>query len=396
MIRKGYYRNPTLWKDKLIFVADDDLWEVPLSGGKAERLTAGLGEANDPSFSPDGKWVAFTSTYEGHPEVYVMPSGGGEAVRLTYISEGSQVAGWTPGGEVVFSSTKNNPFRLRSLFKVDLKMGRVEQIPSGPANFISYEPKGKGCVIQRHGHGYVSWKRYRGGTAGELWIDRQGTGKFQKLIDIKGNALFPFWVQNRIYFISDHQGHGNVYSCTPEGTDLKRHTSHEDYFVRGLSHDGTTFVYTAGGSLFSYSPEKKTPQKIEVDFVSSFSQRSRKFLDAASYLSGYSLDKNGSHLSVITRGRPFSFANWEGAVQQYGEKDGIRYKSTSWLHDNKRLLIVSDREGEDRLEIHASDPLETPKILKKMNLGAFYPSDHLQRKMRPFLLTIAVSFSMSI
>jgi tricorn protease len=369
MIRKGYYRNPTLQKDKLVFVADDDLWEVPLSGGKPERLTAGLGEANDPSFSPDGKWIAFTSTNEGHPEVYVMPSEGGEAARLTYISEGSQVVGWTPAGEVVFSSTKNNPFRLRSLFKVDLKMGRVEQIPCGPANYISYEPKGRGCVIQRHGHGYVSWKRYRGGTAGELWIDRQGTGKFQKLIDIKGNALFPLWVQNRIYFISDHQGHGNVYSCTPEGTDLKRHTSHEDYFVRGLSHDGTTFVYTAGGNLFHYSPEKKTPQEIKVDFVSSFSQRSRKFADPVSYLSGYSLDKNGSHLSIITRGRPFSFANWEGAVQQYGENDGIRYKSASWLHDNKRLLIVSDREGEDRLEIHASDPLETPKILKKMNLG---------------------------
>ncbi|OJW52600.1 MAG: hypothetical protein BGO67_06620 [Alphaproteobacteria bacterium 41-28] len=369
MIRKGYYRNPTLRKDKLVFVADDDLWEVPLSGGKAERLTAGLGEANDPSFSPDGKWIAFTSMNEGHPEVYVMPSEGGEAVRLTYVSEGSQVVGWTVDGEVIFSSTKNNPFRLRSLFKVDLKMGKIKQIPCGPANYISFEPKGKGCVIQRHGHGYVSWKRYRGGTAGELWIDRQGTGKFQKLIDIKGNALFPLWVQNRIYFISDHQGHGNVYSCTPEGKDLKRHTSHEDYFVRGLSHDGTTFVYTAGGSLFRFSPENKTSQKIVVDFASSFSQRSRKFLDAGSYLSGYSLDKNGSSLSIITRGRPFSFANWEGAVQQYGEKDGIRYKSASWLHDNKRLLIVSDREGEDRLEIHESDPLEAPKILKKMNLG---------------------------
>ncbi|HUX79879.1 MAG TPA: peptidase, partial [Alphaproteobacteria bacterium] len=369
MIRNGYYRNPTLHEGRLVFVADDDLWEVPLAGGRAERLTAGMGEANDPSFSPDGEWIAFTSTYEGHPEVYVMPSKGGEAKRITYISEGSLVVGWTAAGEVIFSSTKNNPFRLRSLFKTDLKMGKVEQIPCGPANYISYEPKGKGCVIQRHGHGYVSWKRYRGGTAGELWIDRQGNGKFQKLIDIKGNALFPLWVQNRIYFISDHQGHGNVYSCTPEGKDLKRHTSHEDYFVRGLSHDGTTFVYTAGGSIFRFSLENKTSEKIEVDFVSSFSQRARKFLDAASYLSGYSLDKTGSSLAVISRGRPFSFSNWEGAVRQYGEKDGIRYKSASWLHDNKRLLIVSDREGEDRLEIHPLNPLDASKILKKMSLG---------------------------
>lgn len=369
MKREGYYRNPTLWKGKVVFVADDDLWQLPFSGGRAERLTAGVGEANDPVFSPDGKWIAFTSTYEGHPEVYVMPSEGGEPKRITYVSEGSTVVGWTSQGEIVFSSTKNHPFRVRSLFKVSLTTAKVERIPCGPANFISYNPQGKGAVIQRHGHGYVSWKRYRGGTAGEIWIDRKGTGEFQKLIDIKGNALRPLWIQNRIYFISDHQGHGNVYSCTIEGTDLKRHTSHEDFFVRGLSYNENTFVYTAGSDLFCFSDNDKASDKIDVDFSTSFTQRGRKFVDSSAYLSAYSLDKKGSHLAIITRGRPFSFANWEGAVHQYGESDGVRYKMATWLYDNKRLLIVNDLDGENGLEIHETDSLSAPKILKKMDLG---------------------------
>lgn len=369
MRKEGYYRNPTVWKDRLVFVADDDLWQVSLAGGKAERLTSGIGNANDPAFSPDGKWIAFTGAYEGHPEIYTMPSEGGEAQRLTYITEGSLMVGWTTANESIFSTTKNHPFRLRTLYKAHLKTGKLDPLPCGPANFISYNPQGKGCVIQRHGHGYVSWKRYRGGTAGELWIDRQSTGEFQKLIEVSGNALRPLWVLGRIYFISDHQGHGNVYSCTPEGTDLKRHTSHEDYFVRGLSCDSSSFVYTAGGNLFRFSPEDKVSQKIDVDFRSSFSQRARKFVDAAAYLSSYSLDQKGSQLAITTRGRPFSFANWEGAVSQHGEKDGIRYKSVTWLHDNKRLLMVSDRTGEDHLEIHDAQALNAPKILQKMNLG---------------------------
>ncbi|MBS0272239.1 MAG: PDZ domain-containing protein [Proteobacteria bacterium] len=369
MKREGYYRNPTLWKDKIVFVADDDLWQVSLSGGRAERLTAGIGEANDPVFSPDGKWIAFTSTYEGHPEVYVMAAEGGEPKRVTYVSDGSTVVGWTAQGDIIFSSTKGNPFRVRSLFKINIKTAKVERIPCGPANFISYESQGRGAVIQRHGHGYVSWKRYRGGTAGELWIDRKGTGNFQKLIDIKGNALRPLWIQNRIYFISDHQGHGNVYSCTVEGTDLKRHTSHEDFFVRGLSYNESTFVYTAGGDLFHFSSEGKASQKIEIDFVSSFMQRTRKFVDPSAYLSSYSLDKKGAQLAIITRGRPFSFANWEGAVHQYGVSDGVRYKMAMWLYDNKRLLIVNDLDGENCLEIHEPDSLSAPKILKKMDLG---------------------------
>ena len=119
MTKEGYYRYPTLFKDKVVFVADDDLWSVSLNGGKAERLTSGTGEASEPAFSPDGKWIAFTGTYEGHPEVYIMPAQGGELVRLTYVSEGSSVVGWASPTEVIFASTKNNPFRLRSLLLLE-------------------------------------------------------------------------------------------------------------------------------------------------------------------------------------------------------------------------------------------------------------------------------------
>lgn len=369
MKKEGYYRNPTIWKNKIVFVADDDLWGVSLDGGRAERLTSGTGEVNDPSFSPDGKWIAFTGTYEGHSEVYIMAAVGGEAERLTYISEGSSVVGWNNTDEIIFSSTKNNPFRLRSLYKVDRMSGKIERLPCGPSNSISFNPEGKGMVIQRHGYGYASWKRYKGGTAGELWIDPQGKGEFKKLIPIKGNALKPLWIQKRIYFISDHKGHGNVYSCSPEGEDLKRHTSHEDFFVRGLSCDGTSFVYGAGGDLFQFSVDNNSSKKLEIDFPSSFSQRARKFVDGTAYLSSFSLNHTGSHLAITTRGRPFSLANWEGAVHEYGEKDGIRYKFIDWLHDNKRFLIVSDREGEDRLEIHDPASLKEPTLLKKMDLG---------------------------
>src|SRR3990167_5080077 len=261
---EGYYRNPTVGKKSIVFTADDDLWRVPLKGGKAERITEGKGEVSDSAFSPDEKWIAFTSTNEGHGEVYLMPSQGGEAQRITYISEGANVVGWTPQGDIVYSTSRNTPFRIRTLYTIDPKSGKSKKIPCGPANFISYNPQGKGSVIQRHGHGYVSWKRYRGGTAGELWIDPQESGKFHKLITVKGNALRPFWFQNRIYFISDHQGHGNIYSCTPEGTALKRHTSHEDYFVRSLTHNGETFVYTAGGELFSFCPKTDSSKKIDI------------------------------------------------------------------------------------------------------------------------------------
>ena len=71
-------------------------------------------------------------------------------------------------------------------------------------------------VIGRNTHDPARWKRYKGGTAGELWIDKNNTFDFKKLIDIKGNMACPMIIKNKVYFISDHNGIGNIYSCNSE------------------------------------------------------------------------------------------------------------------------------------------------------------------------------------
>ncbi|MEW6279839.1 MAG: hypothetical protein AB1758_14520, partial [Candidatus Eremiobacterota bacterium] len=61
MASPGYYQKPTVFGDTVVFVSEDDLWSVPLKGGVARRLTANPGRASDPHFSPDGRFLAFTS-----------------------------------------------------------------------------------------------------------------------------------------------------------------------------------------------------------------------------------------------------------------------------------------------------------------------------------------------
>ena len=80
-------RYPTLHGGTIVFVAHDNLWSVPRSGGTASRLTAGEGRDVMPRFSPDGRWIAFTGEYQGNRDVYVMPAGGGAAQRLTFTSD---------------------------------------------------------------------------------------------------------------------------------------------------------------------------------------------------------------------------------------------------------------------------------------------------------------------
>src|SRR5580704_16127394 len=100
---QGYYMQPSIGGNEIVFVSEGDLWHVSLAGGIAHELTSHVAPASHPAISPDGLSVAFTGTYEGPSDAYVMPIEGGLPLRLTY-SGGITVVGWTPSGSILAST----------------------------------------------------------------------------------------------------------------------------------------------------------------------------------------------------------------------------------------------------------------------------------------------------
>ena len=371
MTTQGYYRFPTIHRDRVVFVCEDDLWTVPASGGTARRLTSGLGEATTPFLSPDGRSIAFIGREEGQPEVYVMPADGGEAARRTFLGGTmSGIAGWSrDGGSILFWTNGEQPMlRMTGLFAVPRDGGGpVLQKYGRAARYISFGRKG--TVLCRHVGDPARWKRYRGGRIGQLWVDRSEKGVFDRLIETGGNVSHPMWIGNRIYFHSDHEGHGNLYSCTPEGKDLRRHTDHEGFYLRNPSTDGSRIVYHAGADLHLFEPKKNRSRRIDVDFRSPRTQRRRKFVDAAGSLESYAPHPSGQSVAVTARGKLFSFANWEGAAVQHGPADGVRHRLACWLPDGKRLVAMTDEGGEDTLAVFSADGSAPARGLGKIDIG---------------------------
>ena len=351
MIDQGYLRYPAIRGDGIVFVCDDDLWSVGAEGGTARRLTAGLGEPATPCLSPDGKWIAFVSRDEQHPEVYLMPAEGGPARRMTWLGPDVMVRGFTADGQILFVTTHGQPFfRNYRAYTLDPAGGLPQMLPLGQVNHLSCGP-GKAMVIGRNTADPARWKRYRGGTAGHLWIDANGTGTFRRMTELTGNITSPMWVGERVYFLSDSEGVGNLYSVKPDGSGLTRHTDHDDFYARHAQTDGKRIVYQTGADLYLFDPAKGQSNKVPIRVPTHRTQAARKFVATGDYLGGFDVHPAGHSLALDVRGKLFTMGLWEGAVRQLGRPDGARHRHSQWLADGATVVAVSDETGDERVQI---------------------------------------------
>ncbi|MDA1194418.1 MAG: PDZ domain-containing protein [Planctomycetota bacterium] len=353
----GYIRFPTIHADTIVFVAEDALFTVAATGGVARRLTTAPGAASFPFLSPDGRQVAYAARDEGPQEVYVMPAVGGTSTRVTHLGVlATQPVAWSADGKrIVVRSSAARPFLAHMALYEVAPGGHPVELAVGPARAIARQPRGKGVVLGINTGDPARWKRYRGGTAGRLWIDAQGTGAFKSLIDLPGNLGAPMWIAGRIYFISDHEGHGNLYSCTPTGRGLRRHTDHDSHYARYASSDGRRIVYHAGADLYLYDPQTDEARLVPVTLQSDRRGRARRFSSAARHLEDADLHPQAHSLALNVRGGAYTLALWEGAVARHGTMSSERRRLTRWLPDGKRLVTLSDARGEEELLLWKAD-----------------------------------------
>ncbi|MEX1279212.1 MAG: S41 family peptidase, partial [Acidimicrobiia bacterium] len=351
----GYFRFPTVHGDRVAFVSEDDLWVVDRSGGTAARLTAGSGRTTAPRWSPDGAAIAYTASDEGDQDVWLMDADGGEPRRLTHLGGITSLLAWEPDGSAVWvSSNAREPFaRLRGLYRVPIDGSGPVPEPRG--NVLSIARRADGAtVLGLHNGEPARWKRYRGGLAGRLWIDPAGDGEFRRYLHtLDGNVVNPIWVDGRVWFVSDHEGVGHLYSAGTTGRGLRRESGEDEFYVRTPDTDGDTVVWSAGADLFALDVASGEQGRIDVELPSSRPARRRRFQAPGKHLESVALHPEGHSLAVVARGGAFTMPLWEGTPRRHGPVSWARQRLATWMGDGERLVMVSDEGGTEHLVVAA-------------------------------------------
>ncbi|MEU6369059.1 S41 family peptidase [Streptomyces sp. NPDC046931] len=402
----AYLRFPHLHGELVAFTAEDDVWVAPVDGGRAWRVSADNVPVNHPRISPDGRTVAWTSTRDGAPEVYTAPVDGGSAQRLTHWgSARTQVRGWTPDGRVLALSTVGQASLRRTwAHAVPLDGGPATTLPYGPVGDVAHGP-GTVLLSAPMGREAAWWKRYRGGTAGKLWIERaghdgEGAGEFVRLHeDLDGNIEYPSWAGERLAFLSDHEGVGALYSSLADGSDLRRHSPLADtsrswgsarpsegesggeaesglgFYARHAAADGTRVVYSSAGELWLLEDlEGAEPRRLDIRLGGQRVDLQPYPVSASRWFGAASPDHTGRGSAISVRGAVHWVTHRSGPARALAAEHGVRARlpHTFRAGGEEWVVWVTDAEGEDALEFAPATglaPGATPRRLAAGRLG---------------------------
>ena len=357
----GYYQDPAMRGDTIVFVSEGDLWRVPAAGGVATRLTTHVDGEAAPVISPDGQTIAFYAHYHGPGEVYTVATNGGAPVRRTFDASRNLPVGWKSNTELIISTRAYAGLPDNQLVVLNLEAGMRTRIELAQAAEGTFAADGHTLIFTRLAFQGSHTRQYKGGTAQNLW--RFDTREIHEAVpltaDYTGTSRAPMIWNDRVVFASDRDGRMNIWSMALEGSDLRQHTKHVTYEVRSPAIDGNRVIYANGADLRILDLASGEDAVVPIRLATDFDQMHEKWVtNPMQWLSDAHIAPDGESLVLTARGEVFVAPRKPGRIVQVTRQPDVRYRDARFLPQvadaegklpAASLVVLSDESGEVEL-----------------------------------------------
>jgi tricorn protease len=352
-------RFPDVSKSEIVFVYGGDVWIVSREGGVARKLSSPKGRESFPKFSPEGDKVAFSGNYDGNTDIYVISSSGGTPERLTHHPEEDWVVDWYLDGESILMRSKmlSPRDRYNRLFRLPLQGGMPEVLPLPYGEIGSFSPNGESLAFQYKARQSNAWKRYKGGTASDLWMYNLQSQSLKKFTDYEGTDALPMWHKDTIYFLSDRgvQERLNIWAYDTVTEEIRQVTDFTEYDVKWPSLGPENIVFENGGALYLLDLDKESYSQVSVQVPDDLPELRPRLKEVSKNINNFSISPSGKRALFEARGEIFTVPQSRGSVRNLTQTSGVAERFPIWSPDGKKVAYFSDKTGEYELYIRPSD-----------------------------------------
>ena len=351
-------RYPHYHEGRIVFSYLGDIWTADENGQNVQRLTVNRASDVFGRFSPDGRWIAFSSDRGSNLDVYIIPAEGGNAKQLTFHSAADTVLGWTPdSGAILFSSNRGEHV-MAQLYIVNADGGLPRPAGTDMGVLGSFSPDGKRIAYNPKSQAY--WRKfYRGSFQSDVMVVDIAAKRFTQLTDFDGLDASPMWGRDgSIYFVSDREGNGlsNIWRISENGGKAERVTSFKSGDVRwpAMSADGRVIVFEHDFGIWKFDVSSRKSSPIKLNIAAETAENLTETMQFNSEADDYDLAPSSRRIAFSIRGEIFTAPVQEGDLKQITEGPA-RERNVRYAPDGKTIAFVSDRSGREEIYITAVD-----------------------------------------
>jgi len=344
-------KTPSISGEKIAFVYAGDIWTADKDGKNARQLTTRQAAETRPVFSPNGKTIAFSATYDGNTDIFTIPAEGGQPTRLTYHPGVDMVSGWAPNGQNILFTSRREMASGRSAqaWHISKDGGFPSKIMDAVVQDAAWDRKGERLAYQPYNtahRGASGWRNHRGGSTPPIWILDPAGSSLEKVPHVRASDTNPMWVGDDVFFLSDRNGTKNIWRYDTAQKTVEQISQETSWDIASASAGSRSIIYaTTEGRLKLLDTRRARTKNINIDIQPDLPERRIQWKDAIPTLSSMALSPTGKRALLSARGDIYTVPLKDGTTRNLSKSSGVKDGFALWSPDGGEIAYMSDKGG---------------------------------------------------